>query len=84
VDPDVIGDVEGRGIDPQRPPEPRPRPVQQLPEPRDDDEPRLELAPDLLNPDPAVCLEQRGAVEDGERADVGRPSVVVPQHQEQV
>ena len=31
MDPDVICDVEEGGVDPQRPAQPQPRPVQQLP-----------------------------------------------------
>ena len=63
MDPDVVGEVKGGGVDPQRPAQPEPGPVQQLPEPGDQVQSRLELAPDRLDPDPAVAVEQAGAVE---------------------
>src|SRR5215204_5369995 len=84
ADPDVVGDVEGGSVDPQRPAQPQPGSEQQLPEARDLVEPRLELPAPLLDPDATVAVEQAGAVEDGEPADVGGPPVVVPQEQEQI
>src|SRR5512132_2547631 len=82
--PDVIGDVEGGSVDPQRPAHAQPRSVQQLPEARHKVQPRLELLADRLDPDTAVAIEQLGAVEDGEPADVGGPTIVVPEQQEEV
>jgi hypothetical protein len=84
VDPDVVGEVEGESVDPQRPAQSQPGPVQQLPEPGDQVQSRLELLADRLDPDPAVVVEQAGVVEDGQPADVGGPAIVVPQQQEQV
>jgi hypothetical protein len=78
VDPDVVGQVEGRRVDPQRPAQPTPGPVQALPEARDELQPRLELLTDRLDPDATVAVEQPGAVKDGERADIPWPAEVVP------
>jgi hypothetical protein len=44
----------------------------------------VELRVDRLDPDPAAWVEQAGAVEDGELADIGGLVIVVPQQQEQV
>jgi hypothetical protein len=73
-----------KSVDPQRPPLPEPRSVQQLPETGDQVQSRLELPADRLDPDPTVAVEHAGAIEDGEPADIGRPAVVVRQQQEQV
>src|SRR4029450_11851901 len=48
MDPDVVGEVEGGGVDPQGPAQPPPGPVQQLPEARDQLQPRLEVPTDGL------------------------------------
>ena len=81
--PDVVGEVEGGGVDPQRPAQAPSGPVQQLPEARDQVEPRLQPPADLVDPDAAVGVQQAGAVQDGEHADVLRPAEVVrQQHQE--
>jgi hypothetical protein len=83
VDPDVVGEVEGRGVDPERPAQPSPGPVQQLPEARDQVQLRLQPPADLVDPDAAVTVQQPGAVEDGQHADVLGPAEVVrPQHEE--
>jgi hypothetical protein len=83
VDPQVVGEVEGGGVDPQGPAQPPPGPVQQLPEARDQLQPRLEVPTDGLDVDAAVGVEQPGAVQDGEHADVLGPAEIVrPQHEE--
>ena len=64
--------------------QPQPGPVQQLPEPGDRVQSRLELRADRIDPDPVVTVEQAGAIQGGEPADVGGPAMVVPQQQEQV
>ena len=84
MDADVVGEVEGGRVDPQGPAQPPPRPVQDLPEAGDQVESRLEPLADLLDPEAAVAVEQSGAVEDGERADVARPAEVVPRQEEDV
>ena len=45
---------------------------------------RLEVPADQVDPDSAVVIEQAGAVEDGEPADVAGPAIAVPLQQEQV
>ena len=84
VHSDVVGEVEGGSVDPQWPAQPQPWSVQQLPEARNQVQSRLEPPADRLNPDATVAVEQAGAVEDGEPADIGGPAIVVPQPQEQV
>jgi hypothetical protein len=84
VDSDVIGEIEGRSVDPQRPAQPPPGPVEQLPEAGDQVQPRLEVSPDRVDPETTIVVEQPGAVEDGEPADVAGPAEVVPLQQEQV
>jgi hypothetical protein len=76
LDPHVVADVEGGSVDPQRPTEAQPGSEQQLPEALDRVQPRLELPPDLPDPDATVAAEQAAAIHDGEAADVGRPAVV--------
>src|SRR4029453_10420851 len=83
MDPDVVGKVEGGGVDPQGPAQPPPGPVQQLPEARDQGQPRLQVPADGLDPDATVGFQQAGAVQDGERADVLGPAELVrPQHEQ--
>jgi hypothetical protein len=84
VDPDVMGEVEAGGVDPEGPAESQPGPVQQLPEPGDQLQPRLQLSADRLDAEVAVAVEQAGAVQDGEPADLVGPAIVVPQQHEQV
>ena len=84
MDPNVVGDVKGGGVDPQWPTEPEPGPVQQLPEPGDQVQSRLDVLADHVDPDVTSPVEQAGAVQNGESTDGGAPAVVVPQQQEQV
>jgi hypothetical protein len=84
VDADVVGEVDGGGVDPQGPAQPQPGSVQQLPEAGDQVQPRLEPLADRLDPDVTVAVEQAGAVQDGEPADFVGPAIVVPQQHEQV
>ena len=84
ADSDVVGEVEGGRVDPQGPAQPPPGPVQALPEAGDQVQSRLELPADRLDPDATVAVEQAGAVEDGEPADIAGPAIVVLQEQEQV
>ena len=78
-DPDVLGQVEGCRVNPHRPTQPPPRPVQALPQPRDQVQSGLNPATDFLNPNRIVIAEQAGPVQDGQRTDVPRPAEVVPQ-----
>jgi hypothetical protein len=77
VDPQVVGQVKGGGVDPQRPAQPPSGPVQQLPEARDQLQPRLDVPTDGLDPDAAITVQQPGAVQDGEGADVLGPAEIV-------
>ena len=78
MDADMVGEIEGGCVDPQGPAQPPSGPVQQLPEARYEVQSRLELPTDVLDLDAAVRVEQPGAVEDGEGADVAGPAEVVP------
>ena len=83
VDPHVVGEVEGGGVDPQRPAQPPPGPVQQLPQARHQVQPRLQPPADLVDLDAAVTVQQPVAVKDGQHADVLGPTEVVrPQHEQ--
>ena len=83
VDPHVVGEVEGGRVDPQRPAQPPPGPVQQLPQARHQVQPRLQPPADLVDPDAAVTVQQPGAVKDGQHADILGPAEVVrPQHEQ--
>src|SRR4029453_1012012 len=73
-----VGEVEGWGVDPQGPAQPTPRPVEALPEARNEVQSRLKLLTDVLDLDAVVGVEQPGAVEDGESPDAARPAEVVP------
>src|SRR6266511_2228180 len=84
VDADVVGEVKGGRVDPQGPAQPTAGPVQALPEARDKVQSGLELPADRLDAEATVVVQQAGAVEDGERADVAGPAEVVPQEQEEV
>jgi hypothetical protein len=47
-------------------------------------QPRLQLPADHLDPDATIVVEQPGAVQNGERADVLRPAEIVWPHHEEV
>jgi hypothetical protein len=47
-------------------------------------QPGLELPANFLDADATVAIEQAGAVQDGQPADLVEPAVVVPQQHEQV
>jgi hypothetical protein len=66
----VVGEVDGRGVDPQRPAQPEPGPVQELTEAGDQVEPSGDLLACRLDPEATVGVQEPPAVEDGERADV--------------
>jgi hypothetical protein len=68
--PNVLGEVDGGRVDPQRPAQPEPGPGQQLPEPRNPMQPPTDLLPGRLDPEPAVGVQQPGAIQDGQGADV--------------
>jgi hypothetical protein len=59
-------------------------PGQQLPEAGDQVKSVLEPLVDRVDAEVTVAVEQAGAIQDGEPADVGGPAVVVPQQHEQV
>jgi hypothetical protein len=83
VDADVVAEVERGCVDLQGPAQAPWGPVQLLPEARDTVQSRLELAADSFDPDAPIVVEQRGAVEDRQRADVAGPAEVVPlEHEE--
>ena len=84
VNSDMVGEVEGGRVNPQRPAQSPPGPVQALPKARDQVQPRLQVAPNVFDPDARLVVEQAGAVEDGERADIARPAEVIPLEQEDV
>jgi hypothetical protein len=75
-DPDVIVDVERRGVEPQRPAEAETRHAQDLPEPGHPMQPPPDVLPEGVDPDSAVGVEEPVAVEDGQRADVLGPALV--------
>jgi hypothetical protein len=79
----MLGEVEPGGVDPERPAQPQPGPVQVLPEARDQVQLRRQPPADLVDPDAAVAVQQPGAVQDGQHADVLGPAEIVrPQHEE--
>ena len=84
ADSDVVGEIERRSVYPQGPAQAEARPVQQLPEARHQVQFRLEVPPYRVDTDATLVVEQAGAIEDGEPADVGGPAIVVPQQEEQV
>jgi len=65
-DADMVGDVEGLRVDPHWPAETERRPVQDLPEARNQMQPRLDLAPDGIDPQLTVAVEQPGALGNSE------------------
>jgi hypothetical protein len=67
---DVLGDIDGRSVGPQRPAQPKPWAVQQLPEARNKMEPSSDLIACRLDRESTIGVEEPPAVEDGERADV--------------
>jgi hypothetical protein len=84
MDSDVVGEVKRGSVDPQWPTQPQPGPVEELSEPGDQVQSRLDPLPNHIDPDATIAVEQAGAIEDGEPADVARPAIVVPHQQEQV
>ncbi len=70
VDGALVGDVEGRGIDPEWPTEPAPWAIQELTESRDEVESGPDVLSDRLDPDTSVRIEERRAVEDDKGAHV--------------
>jgi len=79
--PHMVCQVERRGVHPQRPAQPVPRHVEHLPEPGDQVQSGFDFLPRRLDPEPAVRVDQAGAVENGQRADVLRPALIRPQHE---
>ena len=80
--PHVIAEVERRGIHPQRPAQPPPGNVEQLPEPGHQVQPGRDHVPHGLDPEAAARVEQAAAVKDGEGTDLLRPDLIRPQHQQ--
>jgi hypothetical protein len=68
--PDVLGEVDGRGVDPQRPAQPERGPVQELTEARNQVEPAADHIACLLDQESAVGVQEPPAVEDDQRTDV--------------
>ena len=54
----MLGQVDRGGVDPQRPAQPEPGPVQQLPEPGNPMQPRPDLLAGRLDPEPAIGVQQ--------------------------
>src|SRR6185369_11406173 len=77
---DVLRDVERRRVDPQWTTKPTPRYDQKLAEPRNQMQPRFDQRSYGVDAHLAVTVEQRTAVEDGDRANLLRPQCVRPQH----
>jgi hypothetical protein len=77
IHPQVVGEVEGRRVDPQGPAQPPWRPVQALAEARDKREFWVQVPADLLEPDAPVVVEEPAAVQDGQRTDVLGPAELV-------
>ena len=75
----MLGQVEGRRVDPHRPAQPPSGPVQTLPEPGDKVHTRLDPATERVKPKLAVIVEQAGPVQDRYCTDVPGPAEVVPQ-----
>jgi hypothetical protein len=80
----VIGELKGWGVHPQRPAQPSRGPVQQLPEPGQQVQPGPDHPADGLDLEPAIRVQQAGAIQDGQGADVPGPAEVVPPQGEQV
>jgi hypothetical protein len=80
-DSDVVVEIEGRGVHPQRSAKPSPRNVDDLPEPRDQMQPGGDRPAHGLDPQAAGRVEQVGSVQQGEGTDVLRPDLTGPQHQ---
>jgi len=79
--PHMLGEVEHRGVHPQRTAQPPPRHVEQLPEPGHQVQPGLDRLPHALEPEPAIRVEQATALKNGQRTDVLRPALIRPQHE---
>ena len=76
--PHVAGQIERRGIDPQRSAEAPPRNVDELSETRDEMQPAMDCIANRFDAEPTVLVQQRTAVEDGKGADVLRPPPARP------
>jgi hypothetical protein len=57
ADPDVVGEIEGGGVHPQRPAQASPRGIEELAEPRNEMRPGLDHVPHHLDPEPTVRIE---------------------------
>jgi hypothetical protein len=80
-DPNVIREVESRGVHPQRPSQPAAREVEELTVPRHEMQPGLDDGPHVVDPEPLTRVEQPVAIKDGQAADVLPPAEIVrPQH----
>lgn len=80
----VLGDVEGLGIAPHRPPEPEFGPVQDLAEPWDEVQPATDGLADRPKLELAVGVEERSTIEDGEGPDLLRPALLLGPYQHQI
>jgi hypothetical protein len=80
---DVVGEVDGRDIHPQRPAKATTGHVQALAESREEVQPVPDLVPDAFDPKPPLPIQQARPLEDGQRADVlGPPEFLRPHHAE--
>ena len=85
LDAEMVGEVEAGGVDPQWPAQPRPRSVQQLPKRGT----RCSLGSSRRRTASIRTrswrpVQQGGAVQDGQPADLVGPAIVVPQQHEQI
>jgi hypothetical protein len=77
----MLSQVDRRRVDPQRPPQPEPGLVQQLPEPGNKLEPGLDMLLHPLNLEASLGIQQPPAIQDDQRTDVlGPPKLLGPQH----
>ena len=80
----MLVDVERRGIHPRRPTQPPPRPAQDLAEARDQVQAACDPFPGDVDAEAPVGIEQGASFQDGERADVLRPPLLLGPDQHEV
>jgi hypothetical protein len=78
--PQVLAQIEVRGVNPDRPAKQTARHVEKLAESRHEVQPGCDNLPHDFEAEAAIRVEQAGAIEDGESADFLRPDAVRPQH----
>jgi hypothetical protein len=76
-DPDVVADIEGGGVDPQRPAPPETGPVNDLPESGKKMQPPFDVPPCGIDEETALSIRQPLAIEDGDGTDVLWPTLIL-------